>query len=84
MALQATLRTLAQTQALMTGDMEPLLSGHIKAVRDAATEAFVVTKGKYRIKWDSPELAKWTTALSERVFALQVWCMYVFWVGVWG
>ena len=51
--------------------MEPLLQGYIKAIREVVNEAFMVTKGKHRVKWDSPELSKWVTALSERVFTLQ-------------
>ena len=44
----------------------------MQGVREVVSEAFMVTKGKHRIKWDSTELSKWVTTLSERVFALQV------------
>ena len=43
-------------------------------MREVVVEAFMGgPKGKHHhIKWDSTELPKWVTALSERVFALQV------------
>ena len=72
-ALKTALQSYAAARALVTPELEPLVSQELRAIQDSITEAFDVPSAtgrlsaKRRVRWDSKDLPSWVALLNEHV-----------------
>lgn len=72
MALQAALAAFTQAKGHISQQGAFLLVKYIQEVRDTIKEAMGGTKASKRwIKWEDPDLGKWVTQLSSKIYTLQ-------------
>jgi dynein heavy chain 1 len=73
-ALQGALRSYAVARELITPELEPLVSSHLKHIRESIAEAFgvsldsaITSSSSRRIRWGAKELREWVAGLTELV-----------------
>ncbi len=73
MALQGALRSYAVARDLITPELEPLVSSHLKHIRESIAEAFGVplnghsVSSSRRVRWGGNEINEWVAGLTELV-----------------
>ena len=74
MALQGALRSYAVARELITPELEPLVSSHLKHIRESIAEAFGVSlngnlgsSSSRRVRWGAKEISEWVAGLTELV-----------------